>query len=490
MFPPRRGPVDWDRALHLYRDEGWTFARIASAFGFSSLSISKKLRELGVRRRPVSPLRRGLRGRRLYGQWIGMRQRCRNPEHPSYSNFGGRGVTICEEWESFEVFARWALVHGYRVGHGLDLIDGATRFAPENCRIVPFDAIRAQLPERYPSQMSHLLTAFGETKSIAAWTKDPRCRVRRGMIEHRLQRNLTPEQAIAEPPLSELVLAHAQRRPKRRGRAQRQISDDALRRMHVDEGLTCSTIARRYCISYSGVYERLTRLGIMRSTRVKADLSLDRARLYHAWLHVHRLCKNPKYAGWPAVGGCGIRVDARWAKIDPFLQWARANGEKSGLCMVRIDRAKDFGPDNCEWVTRGEIVARSRRPTGERRPRIRVTAFGETKGPTAWSRDIRCNVTVGTLLRRIRAGFEPELAITKPGATPGRGSEVLITAFGVEKGLAEWIRDKRCKLRSADALQRRLAQGMSPENALRTPPYSRRPVTRHQRGRAATRVRR
>ena len=46
----------------------------------------------------------GMRNTIVYRKWIAMRQRCRDPKSPSYHNYGGRGITICERWDRFENF--------------------------------------------------------------------------------------------------------------------------------------------------------------------------------------------------------------------------------------------------------------------------------------------------------------------------------------------------------------------------------------------------
>lgn len=51
---------------------------------------------------------------RLYNVWIGMRQRCNDPLHKSYKNYGGRGIKVCTEWNNFELFEEWAIQNGYQ----------------------------------------------------------------------------------------------------------------------------------------------------------------------------------------------------------------------------------------------------------------------------------------------------------------------------------------------------------------------------------------
>lgn len=75
----------------------------------------------------------------LYGVWRGMLDRTTNPGHAEWSNYGGRGITVCTRWHRFELFAA-DMAAGYRRGVQLDRINNDGDYSPSNCRWVSHQA--------------------------------------------------------------------------------------------------------------------------------------------------------------------------------------------------------------------------------------------------------------------------------------------------------------------------------------------------------------
>lgn len=73
--------------------------------------------------------------KRLYEIWQGMKKRCNNEKCKDYYNYGGRGISICDEWnDSSESFILWALDNGYSDELSIDRINTNSSYCPQNCK--------------------------------------------------------------------------------------------------------------------------------------------------------------------------------------------------------------------------------------------------------------------------------------------------------------------------------------------------------------------
>ena len=80
-------------------------------------------------------IRHGQSHTRIHRIWTQMKTRCFNPNKDNYELYGGRGITVCDEWRnSFETFYEWAMQNGYQAGLTIDRINPDGNYEPANCR--------------------------------------------------------------------------------------------------------------------------------------------------------------------------------------------------------------------------------------------------------------------------------------------------------------------------------------------------------------------
>ena len=132
----------------------------------------------------------------LYSSWRSMKERCNNPNFKKYNLYGGRGIRVCDEWQTFEGFERWALANGYREDaprneRTLDRKDPDGNYEPSNCRWVSY-AVQNQ-----NKRTNRNITFNGETKTAAEWGRA--IGGDRHSILKRLELGWSVERAITEP---------------------------------------------------------------------------------------------------------------------------------------------------------------------------------------------------------------------------------------------------------------------------------------------------
>jgi hypothetical protein len=108
---------------------------------------------------------------RLSKTWNNMMQRCYNSSMPNYRHYGGRGISVCDEWHDLKNFVEWAYSTGYendapRGKYTLERVDVNGNYCPDNCR---WATAQEQLLNK---RTSVFLTIDGVTKNISTWAKD------------------------------------------------------------------------------------------------------------------------------------------------------------------------------------------------------------------------------------------------------------------------------------------------------------------------------
>ena len=128
-----------------------------------------------------------------YRSWIGMISRCYNEKDTSYHNYGGRGITVCDEWlTSFSTFYS-DLGDMPRDGHrySIERINNNKNYNPDNCRWATYT-------EQANNKRNNVnLTFMGRTQTLAQWADE--LRLDRRTVWGRLNKNWSVERALSTP---------------------------------------------------------------------------------------------------------------------------------------------------------------------------------------------------------------------------------------------------------------------------------------------------
>jgi len=127
-----------------------------------------------------------MRGSPVYNTWVHMRQRCTNSRHPDWSNYGGRGIRVCDAWQDFGQFLRD--MGEPKPGQTLDRINVHGDYEPGNCRWA------SRTVQARNTRKNRLITLDGVTKPLSEWCEE------RGLgywtVHARLRRGASPERAL------------------------------------------------------------------------------------------------------------------------------------------------------------------------------------------------------------------------------------------------------------------------------------------------------
>jgi len=128
----------------------------------------------------------------LHHTWMRMRQRCNNPDNKRYENYGGRGIKVCDDWDSdFETFRTWAQNNGYHEGLSIERINVDGNYEPTNCTWIPME-------EQAVNRTSTVWVEFqGETLNLKQWAE--KLNINYGTLAARYRRSGMRPPELFEP---------------------------------------------------------------------------------------------------------------------------------------------------------------------------------------------------------------------------------------------------------------------------------------------------
>lgn len=97
----------------------------------------------------------------------GMWQRCYDKNHIHFLDYGGRGITVCDEWLKDRIkFYKWAYKNGYRKGLSIERIDNNKGYSPDNCCFIP------KSNQSGNRRNSIIVTLNDKTQCLSWWCKE------------------------------------------------------------------------------------------------------------------------------------------------------------------------------------------------------------------------------------------------------------------------------------------------------------------------------
>lgn len=194
---------------------------------------------------------------RLRTVWSNMRYRCGNPKN---ANYGGRGITVCDEWADFEAFYTWAMANGYAPGLQIDRADNNGGYSPENCRwVTPRENCnnrRNTARVKYGGK-TYLLTELASMNGVTY-----------NALSARLKNGWTVEQAVSTP---------VRFKTGKRGETQQMVNSIEIKKRLIEIGRTMREMADFLDLSYPTVNMKVNN---------KRDMSLDEAEKIQEFLGI------------------------------------------------------------------------------------------------------------------------------------------------------------------------------------------------------------
>lgn len=129
---------------------------------------------------------------RLHQIWLRMKQRCVNKNLECYKNYGGRGITVCDDWKNdFMSFYSWSMQNGYKNDLSIDRIDNNGNYEPSNCRWAD------RKTQARNTRSNRLITYNGQTHCISEWAEI--LNISKTILQDRISQNWSIEKTFKTP---------------------------------------------------------------------------------------------------------------------------------------------------------------------------------------------------------------------------------------------------------------------------------------------------
>lgn len=126
---------------------------------------------------------------RAYHIWLGMLQRCQRRDDKAWDNYGGRGISVCDRWQSFELF--FADMGEPPAGMSLDRIDNDGNYEPSNCRWA------TDVEQARNKRTNHRIEFAGTCLTLVEWSE--KTGIKQLTILSRLRRGWSVKDALTVP---------------------------------------------------------------------------------------------------------------------------------------------------------------------------------------------------------------------------------------------------------------------------------------------------
>lgn len=125
----------------------------------------------------------------LYNRWYRMKRRCFDPNNKDYKDYGGRGITICDEWLNFDNFCMWALENGYAANLTIERIDVNGNYEPNNCKWATL------LEQANNKRRNHFIEYNGKKLTISQWARE--LNIQPTLIQSRIKKGLPVDKILS-----------------------------------------------------------------------------------------------------------------------------------------------------------------------------------------------------------------------------------------------------------------------------------------------------